>query len=98
MANLHPMPFPYPCIERQLIASRPTLQDIIRQIAPMCFVVLQLAGGGGQLPQWATSLIIFGSCILVTTFVLVAGRIVHYIADRRAGKINMSDWWGCVVL
>lgn len=54
----------------------------------------QLAGGGGQLPQWATSLIIFGSCILVTTFVLVAGRIVHYIADRRAEEEEDEDGLG----
>nr|QOL01263.1 putative extracellular protein TR9_068 [Trebouxia lynnae] len=43
-----------------------------------------LGGSGGQLPEWATSLIIFGSCVLVTTLVLVAGRVVHYIADRHA--------------
>ncbi|KAL3155716.1 hypothetical protein ABBQ32_012737 [Trebouxia sp. C0010 RCD-2024] len=43
-----------------------------------------LGGSGGQLPQWATSLIIIGSCVLVTTLVLAAGRIVHYVADRHA--------------
>ncbi len=47
--------------------------------------VLQIGRDGGQLPQWATSLIIFGSCVVVTTLVLVAGRLVHYMADRRAG-------------
>lgn len=44
----------------------------------------QLGGAAGQLPQWATSLIIFGSCVLVTTLVLVAGRLVHHFADRHA--------------
>ncbi|KAL0031016.1 hypothetical protein WJX79_009491 [Trebouxia sp. C0005] len=44
----------------------------------------QIGGGAGQLPQWATSLIIFGSCVLVTTLVLVAGRLVHHFADRHA--------------
>ncbi|KAA6418165.1 MAG: E3 ubiquitin- ligase LRSAM1 isoform X3 [Trebouxia sp. A1-2] len=43
-----------------------------------------IGGGAGQLPQWATSLIIFGSCVLVTTLVLVAGRLVHHFADRHA--------------
>ena len=46
---------------------------------------VQLGGRGGGLPQWAVSLIIFGSCVLVTTLVLVAGRLVHYLADRNAG-------------
>ncbi|DBA90658.1 TPA: hypothetical protein ACH3X1_003879 [Trebouxia sp. C0004] len=44
----------------------------------------QIGGAAGQLPQWATSLIIFGSCVLVTTLVLVAGRVVHHFADRHA--------------
>jgi len=48
-------------------------------------MLLQIGGAGGQLPQWATSLIIFGSCVLVTTLVLVAGRLVHHFADRHAG-------------
>lgn len=48
-------------------------------------MLLQIGGGAGQLPQWATSLIIFGSCVLVTTLVLVAGRLVHHFADRHAG-------------
>ena len=53
---------------------------------------MQLGGSGGQLPQWATSLIIFGSCVLVTTLVLAAGRIVHYVADRHAGKYGYLAW------
>lgn len=59
--------------------------------------MMQLGGGGGQLPQWATSLIIFGSCVLVTTLVLAAGRIVHYVADRHAGKRSL-DQRSCLVL
>ena len=51
----------------------------------LCSMPLQIGGGAGQLPQWATSLIIFGSCVLVTTLVLVAGRLVHHFADRHAG-------------
>lgn len=55
------------------------------------WMMMQLAGSGGQLPQWATSLIIFGSCVLVTTLVLAAGRIVHYVADRHAGKSGLAQ-------
>ena len=61
------------------------------------WTMMQLGGGGGQLPQWATSLIIFGSCVLVTTLVLAAGRIVHYVADRHAGKRSL-DQRSCLVL
>ena len=58
---------------------------------------LQLGGSGGQLPQWATSLIIFGSCVLVTTLVLAAGRIVHYVADRHAGKHGRCTYYSCLL-
>lgn len=54
----------------------------------------QLGGRGGGLPQWAVSLIIFGSCVLVTTLVLVAGRLVHYLADRNAEEEEAEEGMG----
>ena len=61
------------------------LTDQLNECLTCSMIDMQLGGSGGGFPQWATSLIIFGSCVLVTTLVLVAAKIVHTIAERRAG-------------
>ncbi|KAK9824271.1 hypothetical protein WJX72_009086 [[Myrmecia] bisecta] len=48
-------------------------------------------GGGGNLPQWLISLIVLGSCITMSTMLIVAGRLIRHFQSADADEDDSED-------